>query len=94
MWWASGVAAVNDPASIFTTSRAVRFWQAGVRRRALIEAGCATYITWNGGILCLCCGSSSVHPMDISEKYCGFCHDFHGEWSAAIAETQRHLLGE
>ena len=29
------------------------------------------------GIKCLDCGRTSYHPVDIKEKYCGFCHEFH-----------------
>lgn len=85
---------MSDPASIFTAPREVRRWQGDMRRKALIEAGCATYITWNGGINCLCCGLTSTHPVDIAEKYCGFCHEFHGEWSAVMLEAMRQQLGE
>lgn len=28
-------------------------------------------------IRCLDCGRTSYHPVDISERYCGYCHEFH-----------------
>jgi hypothetical protein len=30
-----------------------------------------------GWIKCLRCGFTSHHPKDVSEKYCGHCHQFH-----------------
>lgn len=54
------------------------------RRKALVAAGCATYeLGLRGGekaIQCLCCGLGSNNPTDISERYCGFCKEFHAEW--------------
>jgi hypothetical protein len=29
------------------------------------------------GIKCLVCGLTSFHPMDIQEKFCGHCDDYH-----------------
>ena len=29
------------------------------------------------GIKCFYCGKTSFHPMDVKEKFCGFCHQFH-----------------
>lgn len=60
------------------------------RRQALAAAGCATYeLGFRGGVAaiqCLCCGLGSSHPDDIREKYCGFCKEFHAEWSRISAE--------
>ena len=28
-------------------------------------------------ITCPQCGRTSYHPMDIQEKYCGHCHEWH-----------------
>jgi hypothetical protein len=37
------------------------------------------------GITCPRCGLTSYHPKDISEGYCGNCHDWtgrlHGRWA-------------
>jgi ribosomal protein L37E len=60
--------------------------QATRRRDALVTAGCSTYLVsvdYAGeplGILCLCCGQKSYNPEDITNRYCGFCHEFHSEW--------------
>ncbi len=58
--------------------------QAARRRRALTNAGCSTYtLGFRGGvtaIICLCCGLGSVNLLDIQNRYCGFCRDFHREW--------------
>lgn len=58
--------------------------QAARRRAALAAHGCSTYALGRRGgwaaIQCLCCGLGSVHPKDIAEKSCGFCHAFHSEW--------------
>jgi len=64
--------------------------QAQRRRKALTAAGCSTYslgfrppsnLLGMGAapIVCLCCGLGSVNPSDITERYCGFCHEFHVE---------------
>jgi len=61
--------------------------QADRRRAALIAAGCATHtFGYSGGqlaIICLCCGLGSVNENDISNRYCGFCHEFHNEWASS-----------
>lgn len=28
-------------------------------------------------IVCPACGLRSYHPMDIQERYCGYCHAYH-----------------
>ena len=28
-------------------------------------------------LLCHRCGASSVHPQDVAERYCPYCHRFH-----------------
>jgi hypothetical protein len=28
-------------------------------------------------ITCLVCQKTSYHPTDVSERYCGYCHQFH-----------------
>ncbi len=57
------------------------------RRAVLLAAGCQTYtVGLRGGqaaIVCLCCGLGSAHRKDIAEKFCGFCHAWHGEWRDA-----------
>jgi Fe2+ or Zn2+ uptake regulation protein len=41
-------------------------------------------------IRCLTCGMVSVHPRDITERYCGHCHVFHD----VLAEARRmHVAG-
>lgn len=64
-------------------TRDVLFATAVRRRRTLVLAGCATYaIGCRGGqgvIICLCCGLGSYLPEDITQRYCGFCHEFHTE---------------
>jgi hypothetical protein len=30
-------------------------------------------------IVCPQCGARSYHPQDVSERYCGHCHQFHAE---------------
>lgn len=61
--------------------------KAARRRQALTAAGCATYeLGYRAGekaIQCLCCGLGSSDPTDIQNRYCGFCKDFHNEWSVA-----------
>jgi len=42
------------------------------------------------GIQCLVCGSTSYHPRDIAERYCGLCHVFHEDADF----TRRVNLGE
>jgi len=39
----------------------------------------STYTVADDGesILCHICGSTSFHPRDVAEKYCGQCHVFH-----------------
>jgi len=62
-----------------------------LRRRALVEAGCSTYIlfaTCQPAIRCLCCGMASWHPEDIRQKYCGFCHSWHSEESLQNSPTK------
>lgn len=58
--------------------------QAGRRRRALAKAGCSTYsLGMRAGlssIVCLCCGLGSSNPLDVQNRYCGFCDAFHSEW--------------
>lgn len=62
-------------------------WQAEERRKALEEAGCCTYtlLYFSNGeinsIFCLCCGRESINPNDIAQRYCGYCHTFHSDWS-------------
>lgn len=56
-----------------------------LRRKALADAGCATYeMGLHAGrqaiILCVCCGMSSVHGADIRSKFCAFCEEYHREW--------------
>src|SRR5579863_2572955 len=36
------------------------------------------------GIKCLVCGHTSYHPMDLSERYCGFCHRDHDSMTVAL----------
>ena len=59
--------------------------EAAKRRKALQQGGCSTYSTGmrgdNPAIICLCCGLGSHNPTDVSQRYCGFCHAFHSEWS-------------
>jgi hypothetical protein len=60
--------------------------QAQRRRAALSEAGCCTYLIdiFQGGnecILCLCCGMRSFDLNDIGHRFCGFCKEWHCEWS-------------
>lgn len=59
--------------------------EAAKRRAALKSAGCSTYTTGIRGehqaIVCLCCGLGSHNPTDVAEKYCGFCHEWHTDWS-------------
>ena len=47
-------------------------------------AGCCTYaVGWRNGfacIICMCCGLDSFNPVDIENRYCGFCHEWHSEW--------------
>jgi hypothetical protein len=31
------------------------------------------------GIRCHACGTTSYHPVDVEQRYCGFCHRFHEE---------------
>lgn len=68
---------ITDPAALRAAAQR--------RRTALTAAGCSTYtIGWRGGqpgIVCLCCGLGSSNPNDIDQRYCGFCHEFHGEES-------------
>lgn len=70
----------SDVSDISTLRR-----QAALRRGALEAHGCSTYERGTRGgqaaIICLCCGLGSAHPKDIAEKYCGFCHQFHTDWS-------------
>jgi hypothetical protein len=58
------------------------------RRAALVAAGCATYeLGVRDGmdvIQCLCCGLGSNHPQDVAQRYCGYCHEFHGEWKEGV----------
>lgn len=58
--------------------------QASRRRRALDAGGCQSYVlgmrSGYSVIVCLCCGLGSANISDISEKYCGFCRTYHGEW--------------
>jgi hypothetical protein len=35
-------------------------------------------------IKCLMCGMTSYHPMDVKEKYCGNCHQFHNIMEAQL----------
>ena len=62
--------------------------EANHRRAALIARGCSTYIVGKRkgypSILCLCCGLGSANLNDIQQKYCGFCHTFHEEFSTPI----------
>jgi hypothetical protein len=57
------------------------------RRTALAANGCSTYTLGarqgQAAIICLCCGLGSANPSDISERYCGFCREFHSEDSLA-----------
>lgn len=66
--------------------------QAARRRQALIAGGCSTYALGirndRSAIQCLCCGLGSLHPRDIRERYCGFCHAFHTEWQGDPAGSQ------
>ena len=60
--------------------------RAAARRNALVAAGCSTYVMGlRGGqpaIQCLCCGLGSSSFQDIKNRYCGFCHAVHEEWTA------------
>ncbi len=64
--------------------KADRQGKAARRRKALVDAGCATYEMGcrNGesAIQCLCCGLGSHNPNDVTMHYCGFCVEFHNEW--------------
>lgn len=53
-----------------------------MRRVVLMAAGLATYelgdrFRLRPSITCCCCGMRSFNPIDISQKYCGNCHQFH-----------------
>jgi hypothetical protein len=58
---------------------------AAKRRAALVAGGCATYTLGYRdtipSIVCLCCGLGSTHPQDVTQRFCGFCHEWHSEWS-------------
>lgn len=49
-----------------------------------------TYLLVQGGtaILCLRCGLVSHHPKDISELYCGHCHQYHVEIRKEVIPAQ------
>ena len=63
---------------------AARRAKAQRRRKALVNAGCATYELGHRGaaqaIQCLCCGLGSNNVTDINQRFCGFCQQFHSEW--------------
>lgn len=63
--------------------------KAARRRRALTTDGCATYTlgdrSGRPGIVCLCCGLGSSNSEDITQRYCGFCREFHSEWKEESA---------
>ena len=54
------------------------------RRKALVNSKCSTFeLGFRNSIpsiMCLCCGLGSASPMDIANKYCGFCQEFHVDW--------------
>lgn len=58
--------------------------KAETQREGLKEHGYGTYALADrdgqAAIVCLCCGSTSYNPNDITLRYCGFCHEFHSEW--------------
>ncbi len=41
----------------------------------------ATYEIVKGGeaIKCLVCNMTSYHPVDVRERFCGNCHEFHDQ---------------
>jgi hypothetical protein len=55
------------------------------RRTAMGQAGCSTYeismFDGNFSILCLCCGKRSFNTNDIEHRFCGYCGEWHSEWS-------------
>lgn len=57
--------------------------EAAQRRQVLRAAGLTTYQIGTRSdqlsIICLCCGLGSSHPIDIKQRYCGFCKAFHDE---------------
>jgi hypothetical protein len=43
------------------------------------------------GIRCHACQSTSFHPKDVEERYCGACHVFHEDAPARRGPAPRHL---
>lgn len=41
---------------------------------------------------CPCCGTTSYHPDDVLEGYCGVCHDFTRD--AKLTEIAREVTDE
>lgn len=39
-------------------------------------------------ITCPQCGRTSYHPEDVSNRYCGYCHQFHNSMIAEITEEK------
>ena len=52
-----------------------------------------TYEIGNDGnsIKCLDCGMRSYHPIDVSERYCGNCHEFH-DIKQMVQEVEAEML--
>ncbi len=42
-------------------------------------------------ITCPQCGRTSHHPRDISERYCGACHQFHDDMCAVVGHLWREM---
>jgi ribosomal protein L37E len=53
-------------------------YELGIKRRARDQYDTAPAAF----IRCLICGRESFNPNDIDQKYCGYCHVFHGEVDA------------
>lgn len=71
------------PAAQAEAALRVQRKEAAQRRLALQGAGCSTYTIGvrygKRTIICLCCGFISRAQGDLTNKYCGFCEEFHSE---------------